>query len=169
MIDFDKDVMPLKNKFYRLALRLLHNDAEAQDITQETLIRLWTRCSNLASVADAENLGLTISYNLSRDALSRAGRNYEPLDNIDENLVPNNSQDIMDRLVAADRRTFIKKIINNLPTKQKTLVQLRDIEGKSYREIADIMQISEEDVKITLYRARQSLKEICKKSDAYGL
>ena len=169
MIDFNKDVMPLKNKFYRLALRLLHNDAEAQDITQETLIRLWTRCETLASASDAENLGLTISYNLSRDALSRAGRNYEQLENIDETLVPESSQNIMDNLVAADRRTFIRKIINNLPINQKTLVQLRDIEGKSYREIADIMQITEDDVKITLYRARQSLKEVCKHSEAYGL
>lgn len=169
MIDFNKDVMPLKNKFYRLALRLLHNDAEAQDITQETLIRLWTRCETLASASDAENLGLTISYNLSRDTLSRAGRNYEQLENIDETLVPESSQNIMDNLVAADRRTFIRKIINNLPIKQKTLVQLRDIEGKSYREIADIMQITEDDVKITLYRARQSLKEVCKHSEAYGL
>lgn len=169
MIDFNKDVMPLKDKFYRLALRLVHGDAEAEDITQETLIRLWQRCSSLATATDAENLGLTISYNLSRDALSRAGRNYEPLDSVDENLVSNSSQNVMDNLVAADRRAFVRKIIDSLPVKQKTSVQLRDIEGKSYREIANIMEISEEDVKITLYRARQSLKAACKKSDAYGL
>ena len=46
MIDFNKDVMPLKNRFYRLALRVLQDGAEAQDVTQETLIRLWRRIEN---------------------------------------------------------------------------------------------------------------------------
>ena len=134
MTDFNTDVMPLKSKFYRLALRLLNDDAEAQDITQETLIRLWTRCATLPSAADAEKLGLTITYNLSRDALTRAGRTHE-----------------------------------RLPFRQQTAVQLRDIEGKPYKEIADIMQITEEQVKITLFRARQALRNAYKKTDTYEL
>ncbi|MBO4487886.1 MAG: RNA polymerase subunit sigma-70, partial [Bacteroidaceae bacterium] len=86
MIDFNKDVIPLSNKFYRLALRMVHNDAEAQDITQETLIRLWLRRASLETAADAEALGLTVCLNLAKDALSRAGRNYEQIDNMDENF-----------------------------------------------------------------------------------
>lgn len=169
MIDFNKDVMPLQDKFYRLALRLLRNDAEAQDVTQETLIRLWTRRNQLASTTDAEALGLTISLNLSRDALTRAGRNYEQIDNLDEDLLPDNSSNAIDNLAANDRRNFVHKIIDRLPPKQKALVQLRDIEGKSYREIAEIMQLSEEQVKVTLFRARQSLKDACQKLNRNGL
>ena len=165
MTDFNTDVMPLKNKFYRLALRILNDDAEAQDITQETLIRLWSRCATLPSAADAEKLGLTIAYNLSRDALLRAGRIHEQLDAIDEALVPDTSQSPIDTLAATDRRHFLRTIMARLPLRQQTIVQLRDIEGKPYREIADIMQITEEQVKITLFRARQTLRNAYKKND----
>ena len=169
MIDFDKDVMPLKNKFYRLALRLLHDDAEAQDVTQETLIRLWTRCGALASAADAEKLGFTISYNLSRDSLARAGRNYEQLEDIDENSVEDTSQSAVDTLAAADRHNMLREMMGRLPVRQKTVMQLRDIEGKSYREIAAVLQLSDEQVKVTLFRARQYLKSLYQKKQDNGL
>ena len=45
-----------------------------------------------------------------------------------------------------------------LPEKQRTIVQLRDIEGKSYKEIADVLQLTEEQVKVNLFRARQRIK-----------
>lgn len=169
MTDFNTDVMPLKSKFYRLALRLLNDDAEAQDITQETLIRLWTRCATLPSAADVEKLGLTITYNLSRDALTRAGRTHEQLDAIDENMTADSSQSPIDSLAETDRRQFLRSVIERLPFRQQTAVQLRDIEGKPYKEIADIMQITEEQVKITLFRARQALRSAYKKTDTYEL
>lgn len=159
MIDFNKDVIPLSNKLYRLALRMVHNEAEAQDITQETLIRLWLRRATLNAAADAEALGLTVCLNLAKDALSRAGRNYEQIDNMDENFAPDSSQNAIDALTANDRRNLIREIINRLPPRQRAVVQLRDIEGKSYREIAELMQLTEEQVKVTLFRARQSMKQ----------
>lgn len=159
MIDFNKDVIPLSNKLYRLALRMVHNEAEAQDITQETLIRLWLRRATLNVAADAEALGLTVCLNLAKDALSRAGRNYEQIDNMDENFAPDSSQNAIDALTANDRRNLIREIINRLPPRQRAVVQLRDIEGKSYREIAELMQLTEEQVKVTLFRARQSMKQ----------
>jgi RNA polymerase sigma-70 factor (ECF subfamily) len=53
----------------------------------------------------------------------------------------------------------IARIINSLPEKQRTIIQLRDIEGKTYQEIANTLSISESDVKVTLFRARQAMKE----------
>ena len=64
--------MPLKNRFYRLALRVLQDGAEAQDVTQETLIRLWRRIDTIQSAAEAEALGVAICRNLSLDSLRRA-------------------------------------------------------------------------------------------------
>lgn len=169
MIDFNKDVMPLKDKLYRLALRLLQNDAEAQDITQETLIRLWARLSQLDSAGQAEATGLTISHNLALDALKRAGRNYEQIEAQHENFAPDRSLSAIDTLAAQDRRDFVRRLIDSLPPKQRAVVQLRDIEGKSYREIAEILQLSEEQVKITLFRARQSLKRHFQNSESHEL
>ena len=54
---------------------------------------------------------------------------------------------------------MVKNIVNALPEKQRTCMQLRDFEGKTYKEIANIMSISEDQVKINLFRARQAVKQ----------
>ena len=162
MIDFNKDVMPLKNKLYRLALRILHDHEEAQDITQETLIRLWQRRDALDTPADAEKLGLTVCHNLSLDALSRAGRNNESISADSEDLTPDTAQSPLEQLSADEQRAQIMAMIDQLPPKQRTIIQLREMDGKSYKEIAEIMQLSEEQIKVNLFRARQYLKSRCK-------
>jgi RNA polymerase sigma-70 factor (ECF subfamily) len=63
------------------------------------------------------------------------------------------------QLEREERIDSIHQTMNSLPEKQRTAMQLRDFEGKSYREIADVMQISEDQVKINIYRARQAVKQ----------
>ncbi len=169
MIDFNTDVMPLKNKFYRLALRMVRDDAEAQDITQETLIRLWKRLDTLATVAEAEALGITTCRNLSLDALGRAGRNHETLDQQTDIEEGDTTLSPLSQLMQHDRRQYVQQQINQLPLRQRTMIQLRDIEGHSYREIAQMTELTEEQVKITLFRARQALKASCQNKESYGL
>jgi DNA-directed RNA polymerase specialized sigma subunit, sigma24 homolog len=65
-----------------------------------------------------------------------------------------------------DRIQLVRRLIDQLPEKQRSCMQLRDIEGKSYKEIADIMSISEEQVKINIFRARQTIREQFKKADS---
>ena len=60
-------------------------------------------------------------------------------------------------------------MINSLPEKQRSCMQLRDIEGKQYKEIATALQMSEEQVKVNLFRARKTVKERFQKLDNYGL
>ena len=64
---------------------------------------------------------------------------------------------------------LIHQVINSLPEKQRTIVQLRDIEGKSYKEIAEILGITEEQVKVNLFRARQRIKTEINGINDYGL
>ena len=63
----------------------------------------------------------------------------------------------------------MKRIIDTLPEKQRSCMQLRDFEGKSYKEIAQIMGVSEDQVKVNIYRARQAIKEKYKDLESYGL
>jgi RNA polymerase sigma-70 factor (ECF subfamily) len=58
-----------------------------------------------------------------------------------------------------DRIQLVRKLINQLPEKQRSCMQLRDIEGKSYRDIATILDITEQQVKVNIFRARQTIKE----------
>ena len=64
---------------------------------------------------------------------------------------------------------LIRRIIDGLPERQRSIVQLRDVEGKSYKEIADVLQLTEEQVKVNLFRARQRIKMKINEINGYGL
>lgn len=64
---------------------------------------------------------------------------------------------------------IVRSLIDNLPEKQRSCMQLRDIEGKTYKEIAAILSITEEQVKINIFRARQTIKQQFQQYDNYGL
>lgn len=72
-------------------------------------------------------------------------------------------------MIQKDKLNIVKNIIDELPEKQRSCLQLRDIEGKSYKEIADILSITEDQVKVNIFRARQAVKQRFQQFDRYGL
>jgi RNA polymerase sigma factor, sigma-70 family len=72
-------------------------------------------------------------------------------------------------MIAEDKIKLVKQIVDGLPEKQRSCIQLRDFEGKTYKEIAEILEITEEQVKINIFRARQTVKQRYLKLDNYGL
>ena len=74
-----------------------------------------------------------------------------------------------EQLAQSEQLGLIHRLLNELPEKQRSIMQLRDIEGKSYKEIADILQITEEQVKINLFRSRQKIKQRYTEIEDYGL
>ena len=68
-----------------------------------------------------------------------------------------------------DRVETVRKLVKTLPEKQRSCMQLRDFEGKSYKEVAEILGITEEQVKVNIFRARQTIKQKFRKIDNYGL
>lgn len=68
-----------------------------------------------------------------------------------------------------DRVALVKRLMEQLPMKQRMCMQLRDIEGKSYKEIADILEINEQQVKVNIFRARQTIKQKFNENEQYGL
>ena len=124
----------------------------------------------LACARNTRDLRGAILYSMGANSGEIDSRWLErQLDAIDENITADYSQSPIDSLAETDRRQFLRSVIERLPFRQQTAVQLRDIEGKPYKEIADIMQITEEQVKITLFRARQALRNAYKKTDTYEL
>lgn len=156
-ISFNANILAFKDKLFRLALRITLQRDDAQDIVQETLIKLWTKYSD-AEVNNMEAMAMTICRNLSLDLLQKSERKNISLDE--------SSHDRADNVIAIDeaieqqeKLQRVENLINNLPEKQRTVFQLRDVEGKSYKEIAEILEVSEADVKVTLFRARQTIKD----------
>lgn len=161
--DFRTDVLPLKDKFYRLALRITMNTADAEDIVQETLIRIWKKQDRWDEIESLEAWGMTISRNLALDYVRKMENHRTVPLEVD---IPYNEYD---KLQESERLQMVKNLMNQLPEKQRTAMQLRDFEEKSYKEIADIMEISEEQVKVSIFRARQFIKTKINKTYNNGL
>ena len=167
-ISFRDDVLPLKNELFRLALRITLNRFEAEDIVQDTLIKVWNRRSDWNDIDSIEAFSLTICRNLSLDRIKRKENNNDSLEDV-KGAEPLASSNPQDRMIQADRVGLIKQIVDSLPEKQRSCMQLRDFEGKSYKEIATIFDITEEQVKVNIFRARQAVKHKYMKLDNYGL
>ena len=74
-----------------------------------------------------------------------------------------------EQMLQKDRIQLVKQMVNALPEKQRSCMQLRDFEGKSYKEIAQILNISEDQVKVNIFRARQAIKKKYQETEGYGL
>ena len=72
-------------------------------------------------------------------------------------------------MIQKDKLDIVKRMIDELPEKQRSCIQLLDIEGKAYKDIALILGITEEQVKINIFRARQTIKQRFQQFDKYGL
>lgn len=166
-IDFRTDILPLKDKLFRLALRITFDRAEAEDIVQETMIRVWNRRDEWDGLDSVEAYCLTVARNLAIDRSEKKDSQTVKLDPEAEQT-PERS-DPYDRLVNKERLMLVHRLVSELPRKQRLIMQLRDVEGRSYKEIAAVLQLTEEQVKVNLFRARQKVKQKFMDIDNYGL
>lgn len=168
-IDFRRDILPLKDKLFRLALRITPDRAEAEDVVQETLIRVWNRRSEWNSMQSVEAFCLTVARHLAIDYSERKGAHTLALTPEMECPATEEAADPHERLVCKERMQWVHKLVQALPARQRLIIRLRDVEGKSYKEIAVSLQLTEEQVKINLFRARQKLRQKLEAIEAYGL
>lgn len=145
------------------------NREEAEDVVQDTLMKVWDKRDSLDNIDSIEAYSLTICRNIALDTTKRAARSNESLDR--ENIEPQVSS-----LAAPDERAeqkdmldMVRRIVDSLPEKQRVCMQLRDFEGKSYKDIATVLSITEEQVKVNIYRARQTVKLKFNENAKYGL
>lgn len=166
-ISFRNDILPLKDKLFRLALRITFDRAEAEDVVQETLIRIWNKRDEWTQLDSIEAYCLTVAKNLAIDRSEKKdAQTVELTPEMDQSLdVPGPYE----KLVTKERMALIHRLMNELPEKQRLIMQLRDIEGKSYKEIAVVLKLTAEQVKVNLFRARQKVRQKFIDIEGYGL
>ena len=159
--------MPLKDKLFRLALRITFDRAEAEDVVQDTMIRVWNKREEWTQFGSIEAYCLTVAKNLAIDrSQKKEAQNVELTPEMEE---ASEASGPYDQLINKERMSIIHRLINELPEKQRLIMQLRDIEGESYKDIAKILNLTEEQVKVNLFRARQKVKQRYLEIDEYGL
>ena len=159
MLSFQHDILPLKNELYRLALRITLSREEAEDVVQDTMIKVWNNRDRWQEIDSIEAYCLTICRNLSLDALRRKDNQHQSIDEEDIQTSPLSTQNLQEDIIQKDHLQNVRRLVDALPEKQRSCMQLRDFEGKTYKEIAAILDISEEQVKVNIFRARQTIKQ----------
>ena len=168
-VSFRNDVLPLKNELFRLALRITLNRAEAEDVVQETMIKVWNKRDHWDEIDSIEAFCLTICRNISLDKIKKAENQNQSIEEGHDAPDLSYTSNPEDQAMQRDCIRLIRHLIDHLPEKQRSCMQLRDFEGKSYKEIAQVLGISEEQVKINIFRARQTIKQKYIETEDYGL
>jgi len=159
-------VNPFKDKVFRMAKRLLVSTEEAEDATQEVLVKLWHKNDNLDEYKSIEAVAMTMTKNYCLDQLKskRAGN---------MRIVHNNFTDreagLQKQVEDKDTWQWVERIMNDLPEQQKLIVQMRDIEEMEFEEIGKILGMNESAIRTALSRARKTIRETMTKTHHYGI
>jgi RNA polymerase sigma factor (sigma-70 family) len=159
-------VTPFKDKVFRLAKRLLVSTEEAEDATQEVLVKLWNKNDSLEAYNSVEALAMTITKNYCLDQLkSKRAGNLKIVHNNFTDRQPSLQQQLED----SDSLSWVEKVINTLPEQQRLIVQMRDIEQYEFEQIAKILEMNETAVRVALSRARKTIRTYMTKTHSYGI
>lgn len=157
---------PFKNKLFRFAKRFLVSVEEAEDATQDVLIKLWHIRDRLYSYKSPEALAMTMTKNHCLDRLkSKQAQNLK----IVYHNYEDHNQNVQRKIEASDDLALVEKYIKTLPVQQQLIIQLRDIEHYEFKQIAELLEMNETAIRVALSRARKILKEKLIKAHSYGI
>ena len=152
-----------KNRIFNYALYMLRNRMDAEDITQEVMIRTWQNINKFNFNA-ARAWVMRTTHNLCIDYLRKNQLSFQremPIDNENENYLEDKSIEGNPAIVSNKKmiETKIKSAIENLPEKFKSPFVLYELQGFKYKEISKILDVPLNTVKVNLLRARKHLQK----------
>lgn len=162
--EFISLVLPLKDRLFRVAWCILRSKEEAEDIVQDVMLKVWRD-----EKGKVENLAVycyTMARNLALNRLVLKDNRSKELEGAYEQEV---QEQPLENIIRTEKMKLLYRMIDGLPGLQRDVVQLRDMEGLSYRDIAKTLQVTEEQVKVNLFRARKKIKTWILNMENYGL
>ncbi len=147
--DYNKAVEDHSNGIYRFILKNIRDQDKARDVVQDTFEKCWIKHENVEA-AKVKSYLFSTAYHTMIDMIRKESRQADFDEVKHENLYYDNQY--------SDLNEVLHKAIDLLPDAQKSVILLRDYEGYSYDEIAEITGLSESQVKVYIYRGRVFLK-----------
>ena len=142
---------------YRFILKNMRDEERARDVVQESFVKMWEKVKDI-SYAKARSYLFTTAYHTMIDVIRRE-RKQESLDDT-PNYEPSHDRNY------SDLNEVLNSALEKLPEIQKNVILLRDYEGYAYKEIGEIVNLNESQVKVYIYRARLALKKYIGSMDA---
>jgi len=162
---FNKDILPLREKLYRYALSLTLDIALAEDVLQDVFIKLWTKRDQLEKVQNREAWCIRVVRNQSLDRIRQ--RKREPLE-LEKVHYAVGALAAADSLEHQDLLEQIRLVLEKLPEQQREIFRLRELMGYSNAEIEEILHLNHSQVKVSLFRARKIIRKQMDKIINYG-
>jgi RNA polymerase sigma factor (sigma-70 family) len=148
--------LPFKDKLYRFSLNIVGNTFDAEDIMQELMIKIWNRIDQYNEIENKEAWCMTVTRNMCIDKVRNKKASVQDISDYHH---LKDASDTPDKTLEQNERFGnIMALVN----------QLRDVEGYSYQEIADLTETTLDFVKVSLHRARKALKEALLKRNIKG-
>jgi RNA polymerase sigma-70 factor (ECF subfamily) len=163
---FEAFLHDYQNMVFSTAMRLLANQAEAEDVSQEVFLRAFQRFAELRESPTAGGWLKTVATNLSLNHLSRYRSRWSFFTDLLHRTEDGDEQEVEfaapddthEAIVAADRREIVERALQSLPKAQRVPLVLYHLEGLQYEEIAEKLGVSMGKVKTDIFRGREALR-----------
>lgn len=174
---FEVLLTALERQVYRLCYAMTHSREDAEDATQETLIKLWRNLPSYRFECPILPYTLRMARNTALDLLRRRNARVQTVsltiqdgEGESETISIADPDEYADPARAYERKEKIEAVrraIEQLPPDSRDIVLLKDVEGYSYEQIGHVLQIGEGTVKSRLARARKKLAELLKQGNIF--
>jgi RNA polymerase sigma-70 factor (ECF subfamily) len=164
--DFNERILAVKNVLYRFALKFMRDKQDAEDVVQDVLVKVWNQRDRLNELENFDAWCMKLVRNQSLDRI-KSVQYKTPVLQINPDI-ESESKSPYQHAELVDQVQTIHQLIDSLPEKQKEVIHLRDVEGYSYQQISDIIGIDLNQVKVYLFRARNTIRTKLLNAEAYG-
>ena len=149
--------MPFHRRLYRVGYHLTGNAQDAEDLLQDTYLKLWQKRDDLKEEVVTEAYLVTLMQNLYRD--QRRLKRIDTSEDIDNHAEPPDERSLAETLEAKDEARQMGTLMDGLPERDRNIIQMHLVEDKSYEEMEQDTGLSQGNLRIIMMRTKQKLKE----------
>jgi RNA polymerase sigma-70 factor, ECF subfamily len=162
---FKQHILPMKDKLFRWAYHFLQDVQEAEDAVQDVMAGVWARRADWLQWKSIPAYCMTATRN---NCLDRLRRRVTVVGEGNAGQIGSTDRDPYEKLTNKEMMTRIQECIDALPLQQQQVIRLREIEGFSYNEIAEVLDLTLDQVKVSLFRGRNTIrKTIIKEEESW--
>lgn len=148
--DYNTCVDAHADGLFRFIFKHMKDEEQARDVVQDAFEKMWMKVSEI-NAAKAKSYLFTTAYRTMIDQFRRNAKQ--------QTLEEGHLKTLKDQNQYSDLNEILHEALDRLPEIQKSVVLLRDYEGYNYKEIGEITELSESQVKVYIFRARKTLKD----------
>jgi RNA polymerase sigma-70 factor (ECF subfamily) len=154
---FKQHILPMKDKLFRFAFRLLQNIGDAEDAVQDVMAGVWAKRAEWPQWNSIEAYCMTATRNNCLDRLRR--RRIPTVREESAGQLSSSERDPYEKMTGKEMIQRIRQCMDALPQQQQQVIRLREMEGFSYNEIAEVLDMTLDQVKINLFRGRNAIRQ----------